>query len=321
MCVAFLGVCEAARLFSKRDAPHHENNNHHAKHWGYRNEDKSLLPQDWHKSHAKCYGQKQSPINVESKETTFSSALGQIDYNKNTHEGSEKWTLKNNGHSVVLAPVNASFGFVMVPDNSEYKLLQMHFHWRGSEHYIDGHKFAAELHLVHQNVENPNKFAVLGFLFSLSNKDNENLKPITENLKSVFLYDKETEINTLNLRDLIPFTVKDYYRYSGSLTTPACDEIVEWFVIDNPVLEISEDQLLDFQTVEDKNGYPILTNVRPIQDINERNVKRSFNSLKSTNQIRKHFKSASGHTESSANKIANSLFLLSLNSIIFCLFF
>ena len=41
----------------------------------------------------------------------------------------------------------------------------MHFHWRGSEHFVDGHRFAAELHLVHQNVNDPGKYAVLGFLF------------------------------------------------------------------------------------------------------------------------------------------------------------
>jgi carbonic anhydrase len=56
---------------------------------------------------------------------------------------------------------------MMTPENTTYRLLQMHFHWRGSEHYIDGHKFAAELHLVHQSQENSNKFAVLGFLLSV----------------------------------------------------------------------------------------------------------------------------------------------------------
>ena len=53
----------------------------------------------------------------------------------------------------------------------------MHFHWRGSEHFVDGHRFAAELHLVHQNVNDPGKYAVLGFLFRvkiLYKKTNEN---------------------------------------------------------------------------------------------------------------------------------------------------
>jgi carbonic anhydrase len=55
-----------------------------------------------------------------------------------------------------------------IDDNQEYKLLQMHFHWRGSEHFINSKKYAAELHLVHQNVLGENKFAVLGFLFEVS---------------------------------------------------------------------------------------------------------------------------------------------------------
>jgi carbonic anhydrase len=44
----------------------------------------------------------------------------------------------------------------------------MHFHWRGSEHFLSGKKYAAELHLVHQNVQYEEKFAVLGFLFEVS---------------------------------------------------------------------------------------------------------------------------------------------------------
>ena len=44
----------------------------------------------------------------------------------------------------------------------------MHFHWRGSEHEIDGKKYAAELHLVHVNENDPNKLAVLGFIFAVN---------------------------------------------------------------------------------------------------------------------------------------------------------
>ncbi len=78
-----------------------------------------------------------------------------------------------------------------------------------------------------------------------------------DDLKEVLKYGRKDTVDTLKLAELIPFGIKDYYRYSGSLTTPDCDEVVEWFVIDNPVLEISEDQMLDFQSVEDQNGYPV----------------------------------------------------------------
>lgn len=52
----------------------------------------------------------------------------------------------------------------MSPENQQFKLLQMHFHWRGSEHFINGRKFAGELHMVHQSMSNSSHFAVLGFL-------------------------------------------------------------------------------------------------------------------------------------------------------------
>jgi carbonic anhydrase len=43
----------------------------------------------------------------------------------------------------------------------------------------------------------------------------------------------------------------------GSLTTPECSEVVEWIVVDNPIFGISEDQLLQFQSLEDRRGYPV----------------------------------------------------------------
>ena len=66
---------------------------------------------------------------------------------------------------MVISPINKGFSFKIQPENEDYKLLQMHFHWRGSEHFVDGHRFAAELHLVHQNIKDEGKYAVLGFLF------------------------------------------------------------------------------------------------------------------------------------------------------------
>lgn len=179
--IACIGITESRELVRSKRAD---------KHWGYRNEDKSLLPKDWGKTHNKCYGVKQSPINVESRETTYDSSLTPISIDKDGDDA-EKWELYNNGHSskatpirchfqtivailynfkVVLTPKNQKFTFMMNPENSTYKLLQMHFHWRGSEHYVDGHKFSAELHLVHQNVQDDSKFAVLGFLFSVQYK-------------------------------------------------------------------------------------------------------------------------------------------------------
>jgi carbonic anhydrase len=68
---------------------------------------------------------------------------------------------------VLLAPKSHMFSFKLHPENDEYKLLQMHFHWGASEHFLNGHRYAAELHLVHQNIKNESEFAVLGFLIAV----------------------------------------------------------------------------------------------------------------------------------------------------------
>jgi carbonic anhydrase len=90
----------------RRDQAAAASQNHPVKHWGYRNEDRSLLPKDWHKNHQKCYGSKQSPINVESRTTAYDSTLTQLNINQvrssgenENGEDKEKWEIKNNGHS------------------------------------------------------------------------------------------------------------------------------------------------------------------------------------------------------------------------------
>ena len=66
-----------------------------------------------------------------------------------------------------MTPLTKEFTFLMSPENEQFKMLQMHFHWRGSEHFINGRKFAGELHMVHQSKNDSNRFAVLGFFIEV----------------------------------------------------------------------------------------------------------------------------------------------------------
>ena len=109
------------------------------------------------------------------------------------------------------------------------------------------------------------------------NNNNSDLIPIINELHNV--KNEGLVVNTTNfkLSNLIPMKIEKYYFYSGSLTTPSCDELVKWILVDSPVLGISGEQLKELQLLLDVNNYPMLTNARPIQPFNDRLVKRSFN--------------------------------------------
>lgn len=83
------------------------------------------------------------------------------------------------------------------------------------------------------------------------------MTPIIESLKEIKEVNSETTIADMKLENILPFTITNYYRYFGSLTTPTCDEVVEWNVVDRPVIGISEDQMLEFQALRDRHGFNV----------------------------------------------------------------
>ena len=68
------------------------------------------------------------------------------------------------------------------PLSSDYKVLQLHFHWgsddtQGSEHFYDGQAYPMEVHIVHKKaayeddldtiLNSVDGLAVTGFMFSV----------------------------------------------------------------------------------------------------------------------------------------------------------
>ena len=81
--------------------------------------------------------------------------------------------------------------------------------------------------------------------------------PVIERLRDVTKFNSLVESDAIKIENIIPMKLNNYYRYSGSLTTPGCDEVVDWHLADSPVIPLSEDQLLEFQSVEDPQGFPV----------------------------------------------------------------
>jgi carbonic anhydrase len=127
-----------------------------------------LLPDKWNEVDPKCSGEAQSPIDINYENSVYFDRLTPIKRSvSGKMQEKEKWKLTNTGTTAKLTPLNRDFDIVLPSDKQTYRLLQMHFHWQGSEHKFNGRKFAGELHLVHQSLTDPTKFAVLGFLFDV----------------------------------------------------------------------------------------------------------------------------------------------------------
>lgn len=218
-------------------------------HWGY---DEDLGPKNWaelDERFAICEsGLNQSPINITNPiDAQLSPLLFQGE--------SKATTFVNNGHTV---QVNFASGSYLTIEGKKYSLKQIHFH-TPSENQIDGKSYPMEAHLVH--ADSYNNLAVVGIMFEES-EDNIVLNKLLRNLPENADESQNVKSEVLGY-EILP-ELREYYTYSGSLTTPPCSEGVRWVVLKTPV-EISKSQLNDF-----KNVMPI--NNRPIQNTNSRYI-------------------------------------------------
>jgi carbonic anhydrase len=223
-----------------------------AKHWGYTAD---VAPSHWselnEKYHMCSEGKSQSPINIVASSDIDLLAL-KLDYK--TKSG----TVIDNGHTV---QVNIEAGSTFTIEKDIYELKQFHFH-TPSENNINAKSFPLEAHFVHATTDG--KLAVVAVMFEEAKSNNAIISkiwskfPLKEGKKSKLILSIE------EIQALLPSN-KDYYKFTGSLTTPPCSEEVKWHVIKTP-LTISKEQVKQFFDIY---GH---TNNRPIQDTNKRSI-------------------------------------------------
>ncbi len=166
-------------------------------------------------------------------------------------------TLANNGHTIQL---DFAKGSALVLGKETYALLQLHFH-RPSEHLINGKSYPMEAHFVHRNEQG--NLAVIGVLMR-GGGTNRTFSKIVQTMPQ-----KKGEVpadRNINVRALLPQRF-GYYRYSGSLTTPPCSEIVDWHLLTTPIT-VADADIAAFAKL-----YPM--NARPVTKTNRRFVLRS----------------------------------------------
>jgi carbonic anhydrase len=153
----------------------------------------------------------------------------------------------------------------------KYNLIDLHIHVK-SEHTLNGQYADMEMHLVHQkdtdwittlkmvdSADLDNTLLVIGVMYNATSTDPN---PYIDRLN----FDTLGQMYNVNLNDFVDMN-SGFYHYLGSLTTPGCNESVNWVVLQN-VRVISKSQLTamrDWIQEEYKNG-----NSRSIKPLNGR---------------------------------------------------
>lgn len=217
-------------------------------HWGYEGDE---IPENWAKlspDYQMCdLGRNQSPVNIAGTIHAQANAL-------DIHYGLVSGNVVNNGHTVQINDKNTN-DYVAI-DGEKYKLTQFHFH-APSENQINGQSYPMEAHFVHQNGNG--ELLVMAVMLEQGNEN-----PTAEEIL-LALNEKEnlpSNINDLDIRSFLP-PVNDYYRFSGSLTTPPCSEGVTWIVLKQPV-QLSKTEIAKFEHAFKHH------NNRPIQPLHGR---------------------------------------------------
>ncbi|XP_045515748.1 putative carbonic anhydrase 5 [Pieris brassicae] len=234
-------------------------------------------------------GTMQSPINIMSRSALVDrhglhirGPLVFRGYNK------VNVTAYNDGHTLKWslvddAPVPMVYGG---PLRGNYSFMQFHLHWL-SEHAIDGMKYPMEIHMVHiktgltldEALQRPDGLSVIAILCQVNSGgasdyalgEIERYFPKLAERNSVY-----PEPAVLDFTRLFSPEPQSFYTYHGSLTTPNCQEVVTWVVMDRPLI-ISDTQYKQISRVDVGR----IDNYRSLQAV-DREIYRSLASCAST---------------------------------------
>lgn len=160
--------------------------------------------------------------------------------------------------------------------------MQLHFHWgrqtgEGSEHVIDGESTELEVHMVTVMQGSPDinardLYSVIG-VFAYVDEDAP-VDGVWATLNTTIFQDFEAgtqQVTGVELDAFLPED-RDYYYYEGSLTTPPCNETVNWFVLKGRISVPGAylDQLR--QVAQNAAGDPLTFNFRDPQPLQGRRV-------------------------------------------------
>jgi len=262
--------------------------------WGYDDASTTLKgPSFWGEIDAKCNGNQQSPIDIPTSQVIQNYNYGTL---KVSYSPDRNLDVSNNGHTGLISELgtdqNLDDDILSIPGliKGNYQLAQFHFHWGqantiGSEHTVNGKGYVAEMHLVHFNRLYPSlsaavasgesdALAVVGVFFRVGSSTPAALLEILRVIPEVVEPGTETAIaGPINLETLLPGD-KTYWTYKGSLTTPNCNQIVRWVLIQK-AMTITQNDLDTLRATRIETSHTssgISNTYRPTQPLNTRFV-------------------------------------------------
>ena len=90
----------------------------------------------------------------------------------------------------------------------------------------------------------------------------------------------------------------EFWRYKGSLTTPPCNEVVQWTVVKKPITITAETRARMLSFVDDSAGVDLVNNYREVQPLNDRTVKYYSNDVDGTVGDHDHGEDGHDHDDS-----------------------
>lgn len=183
-------------------------------------------------------GHEQSPIDI----VTLGSTSPDGEYIHYWHHSEHHvlqqvtWNIRNGANFYISqTPKGESGSMYTTLKDFEYKwdLRNIHMHIP-SEHTVNGHRYDMELHFIHDldlsysRGNNPfgnRKATVVGVFFEIDNFEGDAV--IDE-----WSFEQNSEFDFE-----VPHFLDNHithYLYNGGLTTPGCDEVVNWIVIAQP---------------------------------------------------------------------------------------
>ncbi|KAM9206651.1 carbonic anhydrase 9 [Dugong dugon] len=266
----------------QKNNAHRERKGNDHSHWRYG----GGLP--WPQVSPACAGRFQSPVDIRPELAAFGPALRPLELLGFALPPLPELRLQNNGHTVQLT-LPPGLEMALGPGR-EYRALQLHLHWGaagrpGSEHTVNGHRFPAEIHVVHlstafaeidEALGRPGGLAVLAAFLQEGPEENSAYEQLLSHLEEIAEEGSETQVPGLDVSALLPSDLSRYFRYEGSLTTPSCAQGVIWTVF-NQTVKLSAKQL---HTLSDSLWGPdnsrLQLNFRTTQPLNGRMIEASF---------------------------------------------